>query len=438
MNADILLIDDDPGIQFSFGKYLEKAGYNVEGAANMRSARNKLLSRDFDIVLLDVKLPDGSGMELIEELREKNRRLAIIVITGHGDISLAVDAMKKGADNFLTKPVIMAELDVYLHKSLELIQLRRQQERRAAKHVQPFFGQNPLLKRMKKLAKIAAGNESGVLLYGETGTGKEVLARWIHRHSSRSDKPFVEVNCAGLKDELLTSELFGHARGAFTTAVKDRQGLIEAANGGILFLDEISSMNLNIQAQLLKVIEEKSFRRLGETRTRQSDFRLICATNKNLQEEVRRERFRDDLFFRINVFPIELPSLREIKDSLPELIQQILQGLNYDYPNLSLDVMEMLTSYDWPGNIREMKNVLERALILAEGGPLKSEDFTGLHTNPNISPAADIRELTSLERDYIKFVVDHFAGDTKKAADALGISRASLYRKLHKYQTGKQ
>ncbi len=435
MSARIILIDDDDGIRFSFKRYLDKSGYEVETAELLADARDKMERNDFEIALLDVNLPDGSGIEFVKELREKYPAMAIVLITGHGNISLAVQAMKNGADNFLTKPVNMTELDISLQKSDELHKLRHKnltQQRLKQQEIIPFWGTSPLMQRVKKLAEIACQNDSTVLLYGETGTGKEVMARWVHNNSLRKDKPFVEVNCAGLKDELLTSELFGHAKGAFTTALKDRQGLIEAANGGTLFLDEISSMNMNIQAQLLKVIEEKTFRRLGETKVRRSDFRLICATNRDIRTEVDNERFRDDLYFRINIFPLDLPPLRDLPDNLPAFIQHLLAGMNYNYPNVSLEVMELLTSYGWPGNIREMKNVLERAVILSLGKPLSVNDFPGIINRQNFDSMREIKELSNFELEYINYVVRHFNNDTKKAADALGISRASLYRKLNK------
>ncbi|MFH1051634.1 MAG: sigma-54 dependent transcriptional regulator [bacterium] len=433
MKPNILLIDDDKGIRFSFVKYLESVGYNIDSSKNLKEAKEKLSEKDFDVALLDIKLPDGNGLELVSELREKHPSISIVVITGHGNISLAVEAMKMGADNFLTKPVNMNNLNIYLQKSLEIMNLRMRQriQQRLKIKSEPFFGTNPVMTRIKKLAEIACKNDSSILLIGETGTGKEVMAKWIHNNSLRKDTSFVEVNCAGLKEELLASELFGHVRGAFTTALQDKVGLIEAANGGTIYLDEIASMNLNIQAQLLKVIEEKQFRRLGETKIRKSDFRLICSTNKDLLEEVQKEKFRNDLYYRINVFPIELPPLREIKDNLPKLIMHLLCELKFTYPDVSPEVMNILNTYEWPGNIREVKNVLERALILAEGRQLSVNHFPGLNS-ASINPVLSLRKLDDFEKEYVLHVVNHFCNDTKKAADALGVSRASLYRKLSK------
>lgn len=439
MKPNILLIDDDEATQFAFSKFLSKEGYDICAVSTLSEARQVLLARYFDAVLLDMNLPDGSGLPFIEELRKTNASIAIVVITAYGDISTAVEAMQIGADNFLPKPVNMKELDVFLRKSLELGNLRQKEitQQRLGKKHHLYVGENQTMNQVEKLALLAAKNETPILLLGETGTGKGLLAQSIHEHSQRSNKPFVEVNCSGLKDEMLANELFGHHRGAYTTALDDQKGLLEVADGGTLFLDEISSMSLAVQAQLLKVIEEKRFRRLGETKVRRSEFRLICASNKNLQESVQQGEFRNDLFFRINVFPIQLPPLRDIPDNLPGLVTHILNSHHAQHPNVSLEVMQFLSNYKWPGNIRELRNVLERALLLADSEPLAIEHFPGLQVSP--PPCREITgntitNLESFEEDYIKSVLTHFNNDTVKAAAALGISRASLYRKLKKIQ----
>lgn len=437
MKPSILIIDDDDGIRFAFARYLSKAGYEVQTVPTLNEARQILLAQYFDAVLLDMNLPDGSGLPFVEELRKSNASIAIVVITAFGEISYAVEAMQIGADNFLPKPVDMKKLDVFLKKSLELGSLRQKDltTQRLGKKHKVYIGEAPAMQQVEKLALLAAKKETPVILLGETGTGKGLLAQTIHEHSERGRKPFVEVNCSGLKDEMLANELFGHQRGAYTTAVDDQKGLLEVADGGTLFLDEISSMSLPVQAQLLKVIEEKRFRRLGETKVRRSEFRIICASNKNLQEAVQAEEFRNDLYFRINVFPIQLPPLREIPDNLPGLITHILNGHNAPHPNVSLEVMQMLSAYQWPGNIRELRNVLERALLLADETPLAPEHFPGLTAAPAVVREFNtIKNLESFEKDYIKSVIAHFHNDTVKAAQALGISRASLYRKLKKFQ----
>lgn len=435
MKRKLLVVDDDPGIVFAFSKYLTKTGYEVADASCLAEARESVSTERFDAVLLDLNLPDGSGLEWIDELREAQPDIAIVVITGEGDIPTAVEAMRRGADNFLTKPVDIRELDVYLRKSLEVGTLRRSNlvSQRLSKKDQPFFGKSDASKRILELASVAAENESVVLLQGETGTGKGVLARWIHEHSIRRDEPFVEVNCSGLKGELLASDLFGHAKGAFTSAVQDRQGLVEVADQGTLFLDEIGDMDLPVQAQLLKVIEEKTYRRLGEVKVRRSNFRLICATNKDLSKEAEEGRFRQDLYFRIYIFPITVPPLRESKEDLPGFVRYFLQLMHAPRPDMSQEVMDLLVDYQWPGNVRELRNVLERAVLLARENPLAREHFNCLQVQAGIQgPGSGGAGLESLELEYIKKILASSGGDASRAAKTLGISRATLYRKLKK------
>lgn len=429
----ILLVDDDPGTLFGFTRYLQHVGYAVETASTLGEGKEKIQKAHFDVILLDLKLPDGNGIDWIPEIRENTPEVALVVITAHGDIPLAVEAMRKGADHFLTKPVNMPELEVFLRKSLELGSLRRVTltTQRLKTSFSPYFGESKAMQKVLELAKVAIESDSPVLLVGETGTGKGVLARWIHEHSARARNQFVEINCTSLKGDLLASELFGHAKGAFTSAVSDKQGLIEVADQGTLFLDEIGDMDLPIQAQFLKVIEEKQFRRLGEIKVRRSDFRLICASNKLLLEEVEKGHFRKDLFYRINVFPIALPPLRERLEDLEGLIRYFLKLQGRESIEISSEVIEYLKKYSWPGNVRELRNVLERALLLAKQSPLHMEHFPGL--GPQI--ISEKVDLDLVEAQYVQSVVAKFNGDTKKAAEALGISRATLYRKLSKLQS---
>jgi DNA-binding NtrC family response regulator len=441
VKPSILLVDDEPGIQLAFSKYLSKSGYYVEPVSCLAEARKALLSRRFDAVLLDLILPDGNGLDWIGDVRENRPDMAVIVITGAGDIPMAVEAMRRGADNFLTKPINMPDLDVFLRKSLEIETLRRRHlaQQRLTRKDKPYFGKSSAMKNVIELLKLAANNESAVLVYGETGTGKGVLARWIHDHSQLSEHSFVEVNCSSLRGELLASELFGHAKGAFTSAVKDQKGLIEVADGGTLFLDEIADMDLKVQAQFLKVIEEKQYRRLGEVKVRRSDFRLICATNRNLLEETKNKRFREDLYFRINIFPIFIPPLRERPEDIPGLVHHLLRAFGLSEKKISKDVMDLLLSYGWPGNIREVRNVLERALLLSQNRPLAQEYFPGLRTRVLLkAKGTKPHSLGEIEATHIRAVLDRFNGDTKKASKELGVSRATLYRKLKKYKYSKK
>jgi DNA-binding NtrC family response regulator len=433
----ILIVDDDPSTRFGFSAFLSKAGYDIDEASSLAEARDAVSSKRIGAVLLDLKLPDGNGIDWIPGLRENYPDVAIVVITGSGDVPVAVDAMRRGADNFLTKPVNMSELDVFLRKSLEFGTLRRKNisHSRLMKKVEPFFGESALMRSNIELASMAASNDSPVLIIGETGTGKGVLARWIHDNSDRSSEAFVEVNCSSLRGELLASELFGHAKGAFTSAVEDRQGLVDIADSGTLMLDEIGDMDTGVQTQFLKVIEEKTYRRLGEVKVRRSEFRLICATNHDLFSEAEDGKFRSDLYYRINVFPIILQPLRERKEDITGLIYHLFLNLGSPDQEISSDALEFLKSYSWPGNIRELKNVLERAHILAKGEHLELRHFPGLRGSDDLSgQKGSVKNLMKAEEKHIKDSIDKFGGDTSKAAKELGISRATLYRKLKKYK----
>ena len=303
---------------------------------------------------------------------------------------------------------------------------------------EPYFGLSPIIGNAKPFIDAAAAAHCTVLLRGETGTGKGRLARWIHEHSSRRGNSFVDINCSGLKGDLLKSELFGHSKGAFTGALNDREGLIEEANGGTLFLDEIGDMDVGVQCELLKAIEEKNYRRVGENKLRSSDFRLICATNRNLPEAMGCGDFRPDLFYRINTLSICLPSLRERTEDIDGLTRYMLTSMGYRHFPVRADVVDALTSYHWPGNIRELRNVIERALVFAQGSPLTLKHFPGLE-NPAksggtpLTPQGEVVwNLEHIEKEHILRALKHFKGDKEKASAALGISRASMYRKLEK------
>jgi DNA-binding NtrC family response regulator len=430
----LLLVDDDETALFGYKQSLTKSGYHVFEAVNLRDARQCVAEDDFDIVLLDLKLPDGNALEWIPELKTSYPDLPVIVVTGSGDVPTAVTAMKSGAENFLTKPVDPENLEMALRTALELGDLRREKriKQRLDKISEPFFGKSQAITTLRKTLQVAAANDTVVLMLGETGTGKGVLSKWVHEHSDRSRGAFVELNCSCLKGDLLRSELFGHTRGSFTSAVSDREGLIEMADGGTLFLDEIGDMDLAVQAQLLKTIEEQTYRRVGENRLRKSGFRLICATNKNLLQEVEAGSFRKDLYYRICVFPITVPPLRNRVDDISELAQNFLAEFARTPEVMPPEVLSMLKEYAWPGNVRELRNMVERAMLLAQHGPLTPDCFPGLNPAavsvfiPSDKPAG----LRDIELDYLRKIVDSCNGDKKKASQMLGISPATIYRKL--------
>lgn len=437
-NPKVLLIEDDETTLLGYSKYLSLKGYYIKTANSLAMGRQLLAAENFNAVLLDLKLPDGCSLHLIREISLSSESTAIIVISGISDISTAVEAMQYGAFNFLTKPVDIEALELNLQNSLQIEELKRREQihkRLLPENPRIYFGISPEIEKTIEYARVAALNESVVLLLGETGTGKGVLARWIHDHSSRRNGNYVELNCSSLRGELLRSELYGHTKGAFTSAIKDRDGLIEIADGGTLFLDEIGDMDPEVQAELLKTIEEKTFRRIGENKTRNSNFRLICATNRNLKQASLEGVFRSDLYYRICVFPIELPSLRNREKDLPGLIAHILSSFGVNYQSIDDSVIKLLSAYSWPGNLRELKNMLERAVLLSQGKPLTVEHFPGLlNVNNSSAPQSPHQwSLELLEKKHILKALKHF-GDKTEASRALGISLSSLYRKLESYK----
>jgi DNA-binding NtrC family response regulator len=431
VKPQVLLVDDDAATLLAFREYFTAAGYEIAAAASLAEARAALAQQRFDAVLLDDRLPDGFGMDFVPVLKERYPDTAAIIITGQGDVPRAVEAMRRGADHFLTKPVDLADVELFLRKELAVGQLRRRDlgQRLSARRAACFFGETAAMAAVRELARVAVENRAPVLIEGETGTGKGRLARWIHEEAGgRPAPPLVDINCAALRGELLANELFGHVRGAFTSAGETREGLLDAAHGGTLFLDEIGEMDPGVQTQLLKVIEEKGYRRLGDTTLRRSDFRLICATSRDLEEGVRAGRFRLDLLHRINLLHLRLPPLRERREDIPELCRLVLAELGVPPAPIDDGIMACLAAYPWPGNIRELRNVVERALMLARGGALGIEHFPGLDRRGGAEASA-ARPLRKLEQDHLAAVLKEHGGDARKAADALGLPLSTFYRK---------
>ena len=443
MADTLLLVDDDASVLRAIGEYFERIGYEVWRESTGEQAVDTFQRVRPDVVLLDLHLPDSNGLVVLERLRRDGA--AVILLTGQGDIQTAVRAMQLGAENFLTKPVDMTHLAAAIARLTEKVRLTRQNARlRALDHEEEGVGSLGVSPGMQDLARhvelLAASERSTVLLQGESGTGKGWVARVIHNLSPRSDGPFVEVNCAGLSATFLDSELFGHEKGAFTDAKERKVGLFELADRGTIFLDEIGELALELQPKLLKVLETKTFRRLGGTRELTVDARLVTATNRDLVHEVQEGRFREDLFYRLNVMPLILPPVRErSREDRLDLITRILADLKAQLPGCpaecSSEVLDRLLSAAWPGNVREMRNVLERSMILARG-----QQTIGIeHLPPDLrqrSPTDrryQAQSLSEVERQHIERTLRHHGGNRTRAALELGISRATLINKIKTY-----
>jgi DNA-binding NtrC family response regulator len=440
----ILIVDDEPSVRFGVRDFLESAGYEIEQAESLKTAREALRTLRPDAAVVDYRLPDGTAMDLLRERRDTDGvNVPLIVLTAYGSIDLAVQAIKEGAEHFLTKPVELPALAVILDR---IVQQQRTQQHELARRsralrdeVDPFAGSSPALARLRADAlRIAAAN-SPVLIQGETGTGKGVLARWLHAQSPRAQDPFVDLNCATLSREFLETELFGHEKGAFTGAVAAKPGLLEVAHRGTLFLDEIGDMDLEVQPKLLKVLEEKRFRRMGDTRDRRVDVRLVVATHHDLAALVRERRFRQDLYFRISTVPLKVPSLRERREGLPRLVRELLDrcAAELGRRQLSLDpeAEAALCAYPWPGNVRELRNVLERAALLTDGSVLTKADLRFDADASSRAPQDTDTRLTlvELEQRHITAVLREEQGHVERAAFRLGIPRSSLYEKIKRY-----
>lgn len=438
----ILFVDDETTYREVMKKELALMGYSVVGAGDSEQAMEQLSKRDFDVVVLDMMLPVINGVETLKRIKQEDYPVEVIMLTGQGTVETAVESMKLGAYDYITKPCKLSELEALIKKAYERKQLARENislKRLVNGKTQhpPILGKSPAIKEVFKLVDKVAATDSTVLLQGESGTGKELVARSIHAKSMRAGKPFVVVNCAALQETLLESELFGHTKGAFTGAHEARMGLFEAADGGTLFLDEIGEMNLNTQSKFLRALQSGELRRVGENRVIEADVRVIAATNKNLHQEVKEGRFREDLFYRLNIITINIPPLRERKEDIPILVEHFVNlykesGLN---KQIGKKTMKMLTDYMWPGNVRELQNTIERMVILSDGDTIENwtvPDY--FYATPFGEKLPEDIPLAELERRYIHHVLTEKKGDKVQAAQTLGISLKTLYNKLKEYK----
>ncbi len=435
---DLLIVDDDDEFRQILVSRFLRHGFRVRDAADAEEAMSLAESREFDVAVFDMMMPGVSGLQLLEQFKRTHVDCEVIMLTGQGTIQTAVEAMKLGAYDYLTKPFPMKGLELLIEKAHERRQLKRENLQlrallRRSESEDVMVGESPAMQEIYRLIERAGPSDKAILIQGESGTGKELVARALHRHSRRAEKPIVVINCAALPEPLLESELYGHEKGAFTGAVSAKQGLFEVADGGTLFIDEIGEMPGALQAKLLRVLEDGSMRRIGSIKERRVDVRLLAATNRNLSQQVSDGYFREDLYYRINVLSLELPPLRRRKEDIASLVEHFL-GPEWDVEDGTL---QMLERYDWPGNVRQLINAVERAKIMAEGRTLRLRDFprevaeyTPVDTPPLLGEQDD---LATIERAKVVEVLRREAGNKTRAARTLGIDRRKLYRLVEKY-----
>ncbi len=445
-DIQILVADDDAGIREGCARVLRGEGYQVYTAVDGLRALQALREREFDLALLDLKMPGADGMEVLRQIKQTHPATEVVMITGFATVETAVEAMRLGAYDYIPKPFPPNEVRQVVAKVLkkrELLAAAPEQEWKLELdgRTDLIIGDSPRMREVFRLVKKVAPTDATVLIYGESGTGKELIARAIHYNSLRRDKPFLTVDCGSLVETLFESELFGHVKGAFTGAVATKHGSFELANGGTFLFDEIGNISLAMQAKFLRAIQEREIRRVGGTTTIKVDVRIIAATNRDLRRCVQEGTFREDLYYRLSVIPIYLPSLRERKEDIPLLAQHFLQKYNQrrkrSIAGISPEAMQLLCSYHWPGNVRELENVIERAVVIEEGTQITPESLPShLRTEekPGLSPSSDIPTLEQMEKEHITRTLLATGGNRSRAAQILGIDRKTLYEKIKRYQ----
>lgn len=450
--ANVLIVEDNEDLCQTLADVLRKEGNKVRTAFSGGHALNILKNDIIDLVLLDIKLPDINGIKILEAIKEMDPDILVIMITALTDAKPAVDAMKMGAYDYLMKPFELDELKLVVAKTLETQNLKREVSRLKNQHKESFpdnelFGNSKSMRELKKLIKIVAGTpKTSVLIQGESGTGKELVANAIHNWSSRADKALVKINCSAIPENLLESELFGHEKGAFTDAKNLKKGIFEMANNGTIFLDEISSMQMSIQPKFLRVLETQSFRRIGGTSDINIDVRIIAATNRNLEDCVEQQTFREDLYYRLKVMVINVPPLRERKEDIIPLAMLFIDLHNREFgkeiKRIADNAQERMLKYRWPGNVRELKNVIERAVILcndeellSEHLPLELQEGTSrINTSSQFTSfTSDADSLEEMEKRHILNVLKKYKGNKSKTARMLNISRSTLREKMKNY-----
>jgi DNA-binding NtrC family response regulator len=436
---DLLIVDDDLELRETLVTRFARQNFVVQSAGNGEEALGLGERRNFDVAIFDMMMPGMTGLELLEKFKTSHPECEVILLTGQGSIESAVEAMKLGAFDYLQKPFALKDLEVVAAKAFDRRQLRKEntQLKALVERTQPaneMVGRSAAMQEIFRLIGRAGPSDKAILIQGESGTGKELVARALHVHSNRADKPMVVINCAALPETLLESELFGHEKGSFTGAIAAKPGLFEVADGGTLFIDEIGELPGSLQAKLLRVLEDGSLRRIGSLQERRVNVRLLAATNRNLAKEVEASRFREDLYYRINVMSLELPPLRERQGDIPLLVAHFLRP-GWEIEPAAVEAMER---YHWPGNVRQMINALERAKILCESETIQVKDLPKevVHGSTGTHEASDVLttdDLSMIQRTKVVEVLRREAGNKSKAARALGIDRRKLYRLLEKY-----
>ncbi len=434
---DILVVDDDMEMRLALAEALKRKGYSVSIACNGKEALEEFGEGRYRMVISDVKMPGMDGMEVLREIKRLSPTTPVLLVTAFGTVEKAVEAVKEGAVDFILKPFTLEALEEMVEKALKP-QTDAESFQTKGK---AFLTRDPVMRRIISMAMVVAESDATVLITGESGTGKELMARFIHEHSKRKDSPFVAVNCAAIPEGLLESELFGHEKGAFTGALNQRQGKFEQANTGTLLLDEISEMDLRLQAKLLRVIQEKEVERLGGKNPIPLDIRIIATTNRDLKKDVKEGRFREDLYYRLNIFPIDLPPLRERKEDIVFLAEYFMKRFSTKYAKhlegISKEAIEYMEGYHWKGNIRELENTIERAVLLSSGKVLEKEHLVMGCGITEDSPLEDTTSghttLREMERELICRTLQDVGGNRTKAARILGISVRTLRNKLKEY-----
>jgi DNA-binding NtrC family response regulator len=444
----LLVVDDDEDLRENLERRFQRQGMQVTAAASAEDAMNLAANARWDVALLDLHLPGMTGVELLEKLKVEQPALEVLLLTAHGSIETAIQAMKKGAYDYLTKPFHVSELEIHVEKAAEKARMAQREQQWVEHHLRyespryRLIGSGAAMKRVREMIERVAPTDATVLVRGASGTGKELVARAIHMNSARRDRPLVTINCAALQETLLESELFGHEKGAFTGATGAKPGLVEVAEGGTLFIDEVAEMAPGLQAKLLRVLEDGHFRRVGGTQEGRADVRVVAATNKPLESELKTGKFREDLFYRLNVVTVDLPLLKDRREDVPALVQHFLttRPVRGGKFQVEPEAMDALVHYNWPGNVRELANVLERAQILAEGNTLTVADLPDnvVDAEPVAGDASggDPGHLREVERKHVQEVLQREKGNKVRAARALGISRRALYRLIDKFGLG--